>query len=176
MLSLDGEIVAHGRNRVYDEGGGDDPLQRTPLAHAEMNAPASVSEEVDLAGAELWTTQQPCSMCRAAIEFTEVGAVRYLATDPSAEEASEGFVSSGDSDEIWIVVANGLFMHNIAWVSGEDNPMLDRNHRREPQIVGLARDLVAERTLVTPAEAGSSLERALSQAWDQISDAFAERG
>ena len=136
---------------------------------------ASVSDEVDLTSAELWTTQEPCSMCRAAIEFTGVGGVHYLATDPSDEEVDVGFVSSGDSDEIWIVVANGLFLHNIAWVSGADNPMLDRNQRREPQIVGLARDLVAERTLITPAEAGLSLERALSQAWDQISDAFAAR-
>lgn len=176
VLSLDGEIVAHGRNRVYDERGGDDPLQRTPLAHAEMNALASVPEEVDLAGAELWTTQEPCSMCRAAIEFTGVGAVRYLATDPSAEEASEGFVSSADSDEIWIVVANGLFLHNIAWVSGADNPMLDRNQCREPEIVGLARDLVAQRTLITPAEAGLTLEQALPEAWNQISDVLAARG
>ena len=31
-------IVAEGRNRAYDAPGGQDRLQRTPIAHAEMNA------------------------------------------------------------------------------------------------------------------------------------------
>ena len=34
----DGRIVAEGRNRAYDPVTGTDPLEGTPLAHAEMNA------------------------------------------------------------------------------------------------------------------------------------------
>lgn len=40
-----GAVVAEGRNRAYDPRGGDDVLQGTPLAHAEMNALARARTE-----------------------------------------------------------------------------------------------------------------------------------
>lgn len=49
VIALDRDVVATGRNRVYDPPGGPDPLQRTPLAHAEMNALASVPDATDIA-------------------------------------------------------------------------------------------------------------------------------
>jgi tRNA(Arg) A34 adenosine deaminase TadA len=38
IVAGSGEQVSEGRNRVYDPAGGADLLQRTPIAHAEMNA------------------------------------------------------------------------------------------------------------------------------------------
>jgi len=74
-----GVVVAEGRNRAYDPPGGDGALQGNPLAHAELNALAEIPTGRDLGDCVLWSSQQPCSMCRAAAEFVGVGGVRYLA-------------------------------------------------------------------------------------------------
>jgi tRNA(Arg) A34 adenosine deaminase TadA len=42
ILDRDGAILAEGRNRAYDPPGGDEPLQGSPVAHAEMNALARI--------------------------------------------------------------------------------------------------------------------------------------
>ena len=65
----DGRIVAEGRNRAYDPVTGTDPLEGTPLAHAEMNALARLATDCDPVDLTIWSTQQPCSMCAAAISF-----------------------------------------------------------------------------------------------------------
>lgn len=171
VISYGDDVIASGRNRVYDARGGDDPLQRTPIAHAEMNALASVPEDVDLDECELWTTQKPCSMCQAAIEFTGLGAVHYLATDPSSVDGPY----ASQSDDVWMVVANVLFLHNVAWVSGTDHAMLDRNRGHEPEVAALARDLVAQQTLVALAEQGATIEEALVEAWESITAASTQR-
>ena len=43
LAEAGGHVVAAGRNRAYDPGGGKESLQGTPLAHAEMNVLASVA-------------------------------------------------------------------------------------------------------------------------------------
>jgi tRNA(Arg) A34 adenosine deaminase TadA len=117
-------------------------LQGTPIAHAELNAIASARDEVELARCELWTTHEPCSMCRAAIAFTEVAAVQPLAPDPSSDAPCKSLGGSGRSDDIWIVVANAMFLHNIAWIGGLHHPILSRNMRHSPEVVALALDLL----------------------------------
>lgn len=82
LTDADGTVVAEGRNRAYDPPGGTEPLQGTPLAHAEMNVLASMRTERELASCTLWSSQEPCAMCVAAVRFTGVGAVPYLAADP----------------------------------------------------------------------------------------------
>jgi putative NADH-flavin reductase len=43
VMGSGGEVVAEGRNRAYDPPGGDDRLQGSPIAHAEMNALARIA-------------------------------------------------------------------------------------------------------------------------------------
>lgn len=50
LLRCDGATVSQGRNRAYDPPGGPDRLQRTPVAHAEMNALAAVETAAELNG------------------------------------------------------------------------------------------------------------------------------
>ncbi|GAA2891152.1 hypothetical protein GCM10010517_55410 [Streptosporangium fragile] len=78
-----GQIVAEGRDRVYDAPGGADALQGTPLAHAEMNVLAAVPTELDIGDHVLWSTQRPCPMCTVALSCTGVGRVRFMAEDPA---------------------------------------------------------------------------------------------
>lgn len=168
VVAINDEVVSVGRNRVYDPAGGDDPLQRTPLAHAEMNAIASAPEDVDLSDCDVWTTHSPCSMCSAAIEFTEIATVHYLATDPSSTSSDLRFASSGRSSDLWVVVANALFLHNVAWVAGEDHPIVSRCQRLEPEITSLALGLVADETLIAPAAARADVADALSLVWSSV--------
>ena len=137
-------MIAAGRNRVYDQRGGTEVLQRTPLAHAEMNALAAVSPDEELGRCALWSTHSPCSMCRAAAEFLEIGAVRHLAADPS----EPGSPHAADVDPVWAVAVNVLFLHNVAWVGSPDSPMVQRNREQDPETTALALHLVDRRTLI----------------------------
>jgi tRNA(Arg) A34 adenosine deaminase TadA len=166
VISRGDAILAVGRNRVYDKRGGSEPLQRTPLAHAEMNAIATIPDDANLAECEIWSTQAPCSMCRAAVEFTQIGKVHFLATDPGTLARGVAFVSSGRSADLWLVVANTLFLHNVAAVGGLDNPMLAMAATAEPEVLSLALGLVQDNTLIGAAEAHASIEEALTATWD----------
>jgi tRNA(adenine34) deaminase len=77
LVVLDGVVVGEGRNRVE--------AQRSPLAHAEMEALqqalATVGEK-RLPGAVLYSTLEPCFLCAGAILHTRVARVVFGARDP----------------------------------------------------------------------------------------------
>jgi len=78
IVNSDGKLVALGRNRTYEpprdvERRAVAPLQDTRLAHAELNTLALVPTEIDHVRLTLWSTQHPCAMCAAAIQFVGVG-------------------------------------------------------------------------------------------------------
>jgi tRNA(Arg) A34 adenosine deaminase TadA len=77
ILAPSGERVSEGRNRAYDPAGGTDRLQRTPIAHAEMNVLAGIDTRTELGGMTLWSSHRLCMMCAAACEFT--GPARQIA-------------------------------------------------------------------------------------------------
>jgi tRNA(Arg) A34 adenosine deaminase TadA len=89
IVARGGERISEGRNRAYDPAGGADRLQRTPIAHAEMNALAGIDTAADLSGMTLWSSHRPCTMCAAACEFTGVGMVIFIAPDPSDDDLGE---------------------------------------------------------------------------------------
>lgn len=170
----DGTVIAEGRNRAYDPPGGQGALQATPLAHAELNALAEIPTGRDLGDATLWSSQQPCSMCAAAVEFLRVGNVRFIAVDPAfigtAGELGAPDRAADIPDE-WIVVANMLFLHNVIAKRGVEAEMVRRNQELEPETAALALRLVDDRAL-----AGSTaLEDVLATCWQEISDAATRR-
>ena len=59
VVDRDGAVVASGRNRAYEAPTGDDPLEHTRLAHAELNALARVPSDVDHQTLVVWSTQHP---------------------------------------------------------------------------------------------------------------------
>jgi tRNA(Arg) A34 adenosine deaminase TadA len=132
-----GRVRAEGRNRAYDGPGGDDPLQGTPLAHAELNALAVVRTGTALGGLTLWSTQQPCGMCAAALEFTGVGTVRHLAPDPWALATGRATGTAGHGDPEWLVAANLFFLQSIADTGGADHPTVARGRELEPETTAL---------------------------------------
>lgn len=172
LTDPDGSVVAEGRNRAYDPPGGDDALQGTPLAHAEMNALAMARTEWDLSRYTLWSTHQPCAMCDAAAAFLSVGSVRYLAPDPWAVAAGvpadRRAPTSGPGEPVWIVTANVMFLLAIASKAGVSHATVAGN---------LARGSVAARIVVELIDAGQpaavltqdrTFEQVLGSLWDRI--------
>ena len=166
IVARDGERVSEGRNRAYDPAGGPDRLQRTPIAHAEMNALASVATGADLGSMTVWSSHRPCLMCAAACEFTGVGAVAFIAPDPS--DPSPGADPDGVAAE-WVIVANWLFLSGVAAYSGPSSPMIATAAEREPEVTDLLR-VPGGAALGRP-----SLRGALAPAWPAVEAAAQAR-
>ncbi len=88
-----GEIVARASNSVT--------LFNDPTAHAEVNAIRAACASLgtfDLAGAEIYTSCEPCPMCLGAIYWAGIGKIYYGNTKQDA--AAAGFDDSFIYDEI----------------------------------------------------------------------------
>lgn len=166
MMDSGGDVVAEGRNRAYDPPGGDDRLQGSPIAHAEMNALARIAASADLSTTTLWSSHRPCVMCAAACEFTGVGRVRFVAPDPSDDQRGPDPIGV---DGRWLIVANLLFLAGIRAYSGASSPILLRARDREPDTTDLL-DTVAPAQLRT-----ATLQDALEPIWPHVVEAAQRR-
>ena len=177
---VDGDrVIATGRNHVYDQADravvAAYPLAFTRIAHAELNALALVPSDRDHARLTLWSTQHPCAMCAAAVAFTGIGAVRYIADDPSDHGAAHairavrgGVPYASLNDPRWWVVANLLFLHTSARSHGLDAPNLHQNAARFPDLVALALEVAQEGALTRAAMHRVALPEALEPLADRI--------
>ena len=84
-------VVAEGRNLVGSARPAAQPLAGNFMAHAEMNAFASL-ESFTARGLHLVTTLEPCLMCGATAIFMNVDRVDYAASD----EFYQGF-----GEDLW---------------------------------------------------------------------------
>jgi tRNA(Arg) A34 adenosine deaminase TadA len=173
ILNDQEQIVALGRNHVYDlpektHSPTTSPLQYTRVAHAEINALALVPSNIDPKLLTLWTTQHPCIMCAAALQFIGIGKVCYIADDPSDLSPSKDIIASRGNiayeavgDRLWWIVSNLLFLYNSAVKQGEDANNLRKNRDRYPALVQLALEIAKDDALGTSARAGIELPQAL---------------
>lgn len=77
IVVVGGEIVGIGRNRVEE--------QRSPLAHAEMEALQAALQKMGekrLPAADLYCTLEPCFLCAGAILHTRIRRVIFGCRDP----------------------------------------------------------------------------------------------
>ena len=174
VIGEDGSLVSVGRNHAYDPA--EDigtrarlPLQHNRLAHAELNALALIPTETDHASLTLWSTQHPCLMCAAAVRFTGIGSVRFVADDPSDDSGPEAVrATRGDvpyqalGDPLWWTVSNILFLYNSAVQRGVEARNLKLNRDRYPDLVRLTLDLAKADALGAPARSGTILPVALA--------------
>ncbi|OIV38135.1 hypothetical protein BIV57_07405 [Mangrovactinospora gilvigrisea] len=77
----DGRTAAAGRNRGLDAVAPPGQLAGVHIAHAEINALAQLPIGGDHAGHVLWSTLEPCLMCRSALLHAHVGGLVYAAAD-----------------------------------------------------------------------------------------------
>jgi tRNA(Arg) A34 adenosine deaminase TadA len=136
-----------------------------------MNALALVPSDADTEELVLWSTHEPCLMCRAAVDFTGIESIRWMAPDPSEVEQPSGQAPADRGGVEWLVVANALFLHNVIAVAGEDHPIVNYNLVAEPEITALALDLFHQQQLAESSQLGS----ALNGIWERVETAVAMR-
>ena len=72
VIVKDGEIIGRGHNEVVK--------QKDPTCHGEVMAIRNACKNLgtyDLSGCELYTTAEPCPMCRGAILWANIRKVYY---------------------------------------------------------------------------------------------------
>jgi len=103
VVVLDGRVIGRGHNRVI--------AASDPTAHAEIVALRDAAQSVRnyrLAGAELYTTVEPCPMCCGAALNARVARVVYGAADPKA----------GAARTLYRMLDDARLNHRVAVVAG----------------------------------------------------------
>jgi tRNA(Arg) A34 adenosine deaminase TadA len=174
VVDASGQVLTVGRNHAYDPAGELEtrlqyPLQHTRLAHAELNALALLPTEAHHSVLTLWTTQHPCSMCAAAVQFIGLGGVQFIADDLSDDSSSDMIAASRGrvmygrlGDPLWWTVCNLLFLYTSALKHGERAGNLLLNRERHPELIGLTLRLAVDDSLGRAARSGMTLIDALT--------------
>jgi tRNA(adenine34) deaminase len=81
VTTSEGEVVSSGRNRVADREAPAGEIAGSSLAHAEMNALATLPFRHPRS-LVLTTTLQPCLQCSAAIRMGPIATLRIAGEDP----------------------------------------------------------------------------------------------
>jgi tRNA(Arg) A34 adenosine deaminase TadA len=169
VVDANDHLIAAGRNHAYDPAGEIEtrlqrPLQHNRIAHAELNALAVISTETDLATLTLWTTQHPCLMCAAALQFVGIGKVGFIADDPSDDSPAKAILDRRGqipyerlASPLWWTICNLLFLYNSAVQRGENARNLKLNRIRYPELVGLTVALAESDRLGHAARSGARL-------------------
>lgn len=174
IVDAQGQLIGRGRNHAYEAAGPLDTrtsraLQDTRIAHAELNALAQVATDVDHKVLTLWSTQHPCAMCAAAVQFVGIGRVVYLADDLSDDSSAEEIAASRGAvpyeaygQPLWAAVSTLLFLHNPAVRLGANARSIKQGLERCPKFARLALDLAKADTLGHAARSGAELPVALA--------------
>jgi tRNA(adenine34) deaminase len=145
-------VVARGRNRLADAGAPRGQLAGSHLAHAELNALATLPPG-DYPGHTLYTTLEPCLLCTAALRYSHVGTVVYAGEDPlcagidriptlSPELAHRFTTRIGPAPEPLRTLA--LVLHVLAGTSRGSRVVVDPRAGRYTWLLPLARSLDAD--------------------------------
>ena len=85
ITDQNGEIIARGRNRIFETGSPDKCVQGSLLAHAEINALLALGATENTPKTNtLYSTTEPCPQCVGAIRMNRIGAVNYASRDSAA--------------------------------------------------------------------------------------------
>lgn len=178
VTTIDGEVVATGRNRILESDAGEDLIAGSSLAHAEMNALSKLPYRKHR-GAELvlHTTLEPCLQCLGAIRMSDVGQVRVLAPDPLFRDLARladiseflrrnwPVVVQRPADE-WTAFSLLLPTHlGVFW--GQLDPLWSGS---VPKLSVLAEDLVAEGLLVEAASDRADVVEVVADLWPRLGD------
>ena len=81
VIVKDGKVIAKGHNHVV--------VNNDPTCHGEIDTIRKACKKLktfDLTGCELYTTSEPCPMCKGAIQWANISKVYYGCTVLDAEE------------------------------------------------------------------------------------------
>jgi tRNA(Arg) A34 adenosine deaminase TadA len=82
IANANGEILARGRNHIYDDSQLPGQVSRNQLAHAELNALLHFDRIAhDPHTSSIYTSLEPCPLCMGAIYMMGIRHVHYAARD-----------------------------------------------------------------------------------------------
>jgi tRNA(adenine34) deaminase len=85
VADADGNILATGRNRIYEKREADWGKRGAELAHAEVEALTRLDfSSIDVHTCALYTTTEPCPMCMGTFYISGVRNLHYLSREPWA--------------------------------------------------------------------------------------------
>lgn len=89
VVDAEGNIVAHGRNRIREKVAEGREFAGNRLAHAEMNALFALDwSVVNVYGCKLYSIIEPCPMCIGALRMAHMREVHYAVRDSGAGATS----------------------------------------------------------------------------------------
>jgi tRNA(Arg) A34 adenosine deaminase TadA len=85
IADCNGNVVARGRNRIFDVSAPAGQVWGNTLAHAEMNALLELKlDQESRHSAALYSTMEPCPLCLGALYMSSVRTLHFAARDPYA--------------------------------------------------------------------------------------------
>lgn len=85
VTDLEGHIISHGRNRIFEKGKPGRTKKGAALAHAEVEALHKLDfDAIDPQMCSLFTTTEPCPMCMGALYMSGIRNLYFGARDPYA--------------------------------------------------------------------------------------------
>ncbi len=162
-----GEVVAQGRNRIFERDAPHGQLADSFLAHAELNALAGLDPARRYGDHVLYTTLEPCALCVGAAIMVMVGRVRYASNDVYAggselrlqnpHTARQPLAVEGPLEGIVGDLGELLHMAHFLWRK-PDSVVVEVHRERSPRIVELAERV----DLMAAAQDGATLDDAIT--------------
>jgi tRNA(Arg) A34 adenosine deaminase TadA len=129
IFDRDGQLLARGRNHIYDDSTAPGQISQNQLAHAELNTLLQVDRRsVDVHSCVLYTSMEPCPLCMGAIYMSGIRKIYFAARD--------GYAGSTD-----LLGTTPYLSRKTIQVIGPTDPMLET--------IFLGMQLVAERRRLT---------------------------
>jgi tRNA(Arg) A34 adenosine deaminase TadA len=168
------EIIARGRNRIFETTGPQGQVFASRVAHAEVNALVQLPVTARYYDCTLWTTLEPCAQCIGSAWVCTIGSVNYAGPDvyagaakmierdiERAETWRTPMEVSGPIDGPFGVL--GELLHVAFFVAERpDAPAVPAFRERIPNVVALAERLRLHEHAAAP------LEEALPRFLDEL--------
>jgi tRNA(Arg) A34 adenosine deaminase TadA len=171
----DGQILARGRNRIFDADAPTGQIFGSRVAHAEINVLVQLPVARRYEDCVLWTTLEPCSQCIGAAWLSTIGTVRFAAADvyAGASKAIERHIEAADSFKRDHMLVEGpidgpaavfaeLLHAEIFLRTRPESSVSEAYREHRPELVELAGRLDLH------AHTGEPLEDVLPRIWSEL--------
>jgi tRNA(adenine34) deaminase len=175
VTDAEGDLLARGRNRMFDEDAPPGQIFGSRVAHAEINALVGLGTDRRYFDCTLWTTLEPCAQCIGAAWLSTIGRVVFAATDVygGASKLIERQIEAADSARNFQMAVEGPLTGPPAVFSEllhisfflERSPthhVTETFRERRPELTALAERLRLHE------HASSPLEDVVPRIWDEL--------
>jgi tRNA(Arg) A34 adenosine deaminase TadA len=167
VVDAAGDVVAEGRNRIFESEAPRGQLAGSFLAHAELNALAYLDPVRRYGEHALYTTLEPCALCVGAAIMVMIGRVSYASNDvygggsqlrlENPHTVRQPLLVEGPLDGIVGDLGELLHVGHFLWRK-PDSIVVEVHRTRNPRIVESAERV----DLMAAAQEGATLDDAIA--------------